>query len=295
MSKTIKTIILLVLWPLFAVCQVDDTKGKFTDINEALKKANQVIQLQLSAIKEPLPDMGKFINLKTVRLINLPAEYDLKDAFEKLSKTKVEELYLYGNLHNELPSEITTLKYLKKIDLNSALAGKLESTLDVLSQNQQIEYIGLHDFGLIFIPTQITKFKKLKALDLSGNPSLAYDQVFDVLSKIETIESLNFMYNYFNGLPLSIIKVKKIKQLNFCLIDGKLNVPETYRTLSQLEYLEDLDISGNFFGELPVEIALLNRLKVLNIDGCAITIDGTEFKKLKELLPNTKLIVINPY
>jgi hypothetical protein len=268
-------------------------KGKYTEINEALKKPKDVIELQLSGISEPLPALDKFVNLKIARLINLSSEYDLKDAFEKLSKTNVDELYLYGNTHKELPQNIANLTNLKKVELNFSLSGKLEKTLVTLSKIQNIEYIGLRGFRLIFLPNELTNFKKLKSINLGDNPSLNYDQVFELLSQIETIESLNLDYNYFNGIPESILKLKNLKRLELSMLSGKFNTPETYQILSKLDRLEHLDISGNFFGEFPEEIALLNELKVLNIDGNGVT--GEDFEKLKRQLPKTKIINDIPY
>src|SRR5690606_32439440 len=177
--------------------------------------------------------------------------------------------------------------------LNFTLYGKLEETLKILSQNSDIEYIGLRGFRLIFLPVELTGFKKLKSLNLGDNSSLSYDQAFELLSTIETIESLNFEFNYFSGVPESILKLKNIRELEFSMLTGKFNTPETYATLAKLDKLERLDISGNFFGEFPQEISLLNKLKVLNIDGNGIA--GEDFEKLKKLFPNTKIINENPY
>lgn len=297
MSNIMKKVYLLnIIFLLIGafICKAQDN-GVFISVDDGLKNPEKVIELQLSGISEKIPkDIDKLHNLKIVRLINLNRDYDLSDAFEKLSQIdSIKELYLYGNRHSTIPNQIIKFKNLKKIQLGEALKSNLPDCLKLLSGIETLESINLIDLSITQLPEEILLVKNLKELNIGDSKDLNYERAFELLSHVKNFESLNLAYNSFPKFPESILKLKNLKSLSLPTMYAKINNAETFLILSRLEHLEYLDLSGNMLGNLVDEIKELKNLKTLIIDGNAIV--NKPFKRLKKLLPNTKIINDTPY
>lgn len=259
--------------------------GKYTSISEALQEPLAVVELQLSGIREKLPEeISKFKNLETVRLINLSGEYDLNDAFIKLAGLRsVKKLYLYGNGHRDLPKSISKIESLEFVELNGSLKNSLSSIIKSLSGIENFNSLSLRSMDLVEIPGNIISLN-LKHLNLGNNPNLDYKKAFELLSKFK-LESLDLSSGKFTVVPKDITKLSSLKRLDLELIDGKFNNEASFSILAELPNLEELNIQGNFFGELDESIQKLAHLKLLEIDGNCIVEE--RYEKLKKLLPNT--------
>lgn len=291
-----KNLILLFVQILFfSTISRGQEKGKYTSIESALNQPDSVIELQLSGISESLPEeIDNLQNLKIVRLINLNSNYDLGDAIGKLSKiSTIQELYLYGNMHESLPKEITKLVSLKLINLGTNMSADLVNNIKLLTNLEKLEYVHLRGFGLKELPQEIINIVGLNGLDLGDNQSLNFDQAFNLLANKPGFKSLNLDYNKFEKFPKSITKLQSLENLSMQMMWSKVNKPEVYLILSKLDKLKNLDISGNFLGFLPDEIALMKQLEVLNINGNGIVDD--KYNELVERLPNTEIINDLPY
>lgn len=282
--KSALTIVLAFFCISAIFCQ---TNGKYHSIEEALKNPSNVVELQLSGIKEKLPkDIKKFDNLETVKLINLPKEYDLNDAFQKLGKyTSVKKIYLYGNPQNELPSSLSGIKTLEFIELNKNLANNLKTIIDQLIKLEHFKSLSLRSMGLSKLPDNITQIKIVE-LNLDNNPRLNLVKEFDLLATLK-LEILNISASTFKVVPENIKNLKNLKRVVIERNKENFNNAESYKNLSQLKNLTELNIQGNFFGSLDPEVEKLNFLKLIEIDGNCIVDERLE--NLKKLLPDTKI------
>ncbi|MGK0447328.1 MAG: Leucine-rich repeat (LRR) protein [Polaribacter sp.] len=262
--------------------QVD---GKYKSLNKAFENPISVKELQLSSLSEKLSkNISQFENLEVVRLINLSKDFNLDDAFKKLSKLKsLKKLYLYGNEHSSLPKSLSKIKSLEFIELNSNLKENLSSIITLLSKIETFNALSLRSMQLTEIPENI-KLLKLKYINLDNNPNLDLENTFELLSTLQ-LETINLSSSKFTTVPKSITKLSSLKRLDLEMVKGGFNNEKSFTILSLLPNLEELNIQGNFFGKLNPSVEKLHNLKLIEIDGNCIVKDN--FEDLKKLLPNT--------
>ncbi len=262
--------------------QVD---GKYKSLHKAFENPIAVKEMQLSGLSEKLSkDISQFENLEVVRLINLSKDFNLDDAFKKLSKLKsLKKLYLYGNEHSSLPKSLSKIKSLEFIALNSNLKENLSSIIILLSKMEKFNALSLRAMQLTEIPKKI-KLLKLKYINLDNNPNLDLENTFELLSTLQ-LETINLSSSKFTTVPKSITKLSSLKRLDLEMVKGDFNNEKSFTILSLLTNLEELNIQGNFFGKLNSSVEKLHHLKLIEIDGNCIVKD--HFENLKQLLPNT--------
>jgi Leucine-rich repeat (LRR) protein len=278
----ILTFSLITLISFSAMGQVD---GKYKSLNKAFENPISVKELQLSSLSEKLSkNISQFENLEVVRLINLSKDFNLDDAFKKLSKLKsLKKLYLYGNEHSSLPKSLSKIKSLEFIELNSNLKENLSSIITLLSKIETFNALSLRSMQLTEIPENI-KLLKLKYINLDNNPNLDLENTFELLSTLQ-LETINLSSSKFTTVPKSITKLSSLKRLDLEMVKGGFNNEKSFTILSLLPNLEELNIQGNFFGKLNPSVEKLHNLKLIEIDGNCIVKDN--FEDLKKLLPNT--------
>ena len=141
--------------------------------------------------------------------------------------------------------------------------------------------LSLKKMNLKELPPEIYAFKNLNVLDLKKN-------------KLKVFPKRIAEFKYLQELDISINKIELVtKELGelihlkkFIANSNKIvSVPPEIKNLKKLEFL---DLWGNDIGALPYEIKELeNTLK--EIDMRVILMSKAEHKKIKELLPNTKI------
>ena len=141
--------------------------------------------------------------------------------------------------------------------------------------------LSLKKMKLLELPTEILAFKNLQFLDLQKN-------------KFKTFPTNITTFKYLQELNISANKIeivtKEIGQLIFLkkFIASANEIVALPKEIRYLKKLEFLDVWGNHIGSLPYEISELeNNLK--EIDMRVILMSKEEHKKIKELLPNTKI------
>ncbi len=127
-------------------------------------------------------------------------------------------------------------------------------------------------------------YPNLKELSLSFNnlPSLP-----EGIWELKNLKDLSLSFNNLTHLPERIGKLKNLKQL-------KLNYNELThlpKEIGKLAKLEMLDLSGNNLTDLPEGIGELTNLEYLYLDQNRLTLE--EIKRIKELLPDTKISAAN--
>ncbi len=131
------------------------------------------------------------------------------------------------------------------------------------------------------LPAEILAFKNLQVLDLSKN-------------KIKTFPKELTNFKYLQELDISTNKIEIITKELGDLIHLKKFIANSNKIVSipvEIKYLKKLkflDLWGNDIGTLPYEIhELENNLE--EIDMRVILMSKAEHKKIKELLPKTKI------
>lgn len=143
--------ILIVLIAVLSMSQDQKVKHSFTDLNDAMKHPNEVIDLYL---------VSKGYQ-------NFPKEI-LK--FKNLTS-----LYLSRNPIKTIPDSIIKLKKLKTLDLNSC---KLSSLPDGISKLQNLKILNLMNNKINSIPKSLCGLDSLYLLNFIGNPIQDYPPCF---------------------------------------------------------------------------------------------------------------------
>lgn len=141
--------------------------------------------------------------------------------------------------------------------------------------------LSLKKMKLSELPPEIFEFKNLQVLNLKGN-------------KLKTFPKELTTFKYLQELDISVNKIQIItKELGeliylkkFIASSNKIvSIPAEIRHLKKLKFL---DLWGNDIGALPKEISEL-KYTLEEIDMRVILMSNEEHKKIKALLPNTKI------
>jgi len=171
----------------------------------------------------------------------------------------------------------------KRLDISNR---KLIRWPKILFQLSSLEYLNLSDNNLEYLPNSIGKFKNLKHLNLKSNKIQTLSPSF---TQLVNLEKLDLSHNQISNFSQELTYLRNLKSLNLsgCPI---LYLPSKVEKLTSLEYL---NLSHCFLRSLPEEIKHLKNLKYLYLLGNPLS--GQEIKRVKELLPYTKIFVDKPY
>ena len=141
--------------------------------------------------------------------------------------------------------------------------------------------LSLKKMKLTEIPAEVLEFKNLQVLDIRGNKFKLFPK------KITT-------FKYLQELDISVNKIEIVTKELGELIHLKKFIANSNRIVSippEIKYLKKLkllDLWGNDIGALPYEIHELETT-LEEIDMRVILMSNAEHKKIKSLLPNTKI------
>ena len=182
--------------------------------------------------------------------------------FEKFKKVpsyvfdlpNLEELSLaYNSNLTELPKEISNLKKLKILELQST--------------------------SIKSFPIEISELDSLEELHLSGN--MDWDKVFDVLSKCKNLKTISWWDAGLKEISKSIVKCQSIQNIDL-KNNFDLDYAKEFKTLSSLMNLREITIGSND-NKMPAGISQLQSLKILNVENCDIKELSGEIASLKNL------------
>jgi Leucine-rich repeat (LRR) protein len=167
--------------------------------------------------------------------------------------------------------EKAALDTIKEVSLEKALM------MDPL----KVYKLSLKKMKLTELPEEIYQFKNLQTLDASRNKLIYFPRK---MTEFPYLQELDFSNNKIPSIPKELGMLTELKTL--ILNQNKLAAlpPE----ISNLKKLTFLDVWGNDIGFLPEEIELLSET-LKEIDMRVILMSPEEHRKIKELLPKTKI------
>lgn len=131
------------------------------------------------------------------------------------------------------------------------------------------------------LPAEIYQFKNLQVLNVKGNKLKVFPKE---ITTFKYLQELNISANRIQVVTKELGELIHLKK--FIANSNKIvSIPPEIKHLKKLQFL---DLWGNDIGSLPYEISeLKNSLK--EIDMRVILMSKAEHKKIKELLPTTKI------
>lgn len=194
----------------------------------------------------------------------LPYKYLIKSIFVFL-------FYLYNTSFKAQPFNKETLDTIKEVTLEEALK---------MNPNE-VYRLNLKKMKLNELPEEIYQFINLQTLDASRNKILFFPRKITVFPYLQI---LNLSNNRIPSVPKEIGNLIYLREL----ILNQNELTYLPKEISNLKKLTFLDVWGNDIGFLPPEIELLSET-LKEIDMRVILMSLDEHKKIKELLPNTKI------
>lgn len=139
----------------------------------------------------------------------------------------------------------------------------------------------LKKMKLTELPPEILEFKNLQVLNLKGNKFKTFPKE---ITNFKYLQELNISANKIQIVTKELGELIYLKK--FIANSNKIvSIPPEIKHLKKLKFL---DLWGNDIGSLPYEIRELeNNLE--EIDMRVILMSNAEHKKIKELLPKTKI------
>lgn len=135
--------------------------------------------------------------------------------------------------------------------------------------------------NLIDLPESIVAFKNLQSLDISKNKLKHFPAI---VFKFQYLQKLNVSDNKIATIPAEIGSLIYLKEF----IVNQTEIASFPAEIGKLKELFYLDIWGTNIALFPNEIQELSET-LKEIDMRVIMMSDTEHKKIKELLPNTKI------
>jgi len=256
---------------------------------------------------ESVPDiLYKMKNLKELNLSQnsfsmLPSDFDKLENLEKLDLSlngfrnipevlfnliNLKELIIvqesYLNLRadqytiGEIPSGISKLQNLEKLDLNN---NEIRTLPDELFELSKLEVLKLNDNYIRTIPSQIKKLSNLKELELESNSYSGLDLPIEIC-ELKNLEKINLSSNELtNSNPTQCPGLVNLKELDLFRSDIGSVSPE----IGNLTNLEIIDLRYNKLTELPAEIGNLKNLKEIDLRYNKLTELPAEIGNIKNL------------
>ena len=164
-------------------------------------------------------------------------------------------------------------------DLDTFPTYKLEEALK--QDPLKVYKLSLKKQKLTHLPPEIFQFKNLQFLNLKGNKIKVFPKR---IGAFKYLQELIITANKIEVVPKELGELINLKRFvagsNFII-----SIPPEIKNLKQLNYL---DLWGNNIAFFPAEIQELKE-NLEEIDLRVIQMSKDESKKLKELLPNTKI------
>jgi Leucine-rich repeat (LRR) protein len=297
---------------------LDLSQNERLDINSAFKVFRLLPNLEslnLSGIHnlKVIPkEILEIRNLQSIQLGYIEGKFDYKTSFERMSSLKISSLSLTNNWLNALPSTITLLKNLTYIDLSDNNFNALPVEIFDLTSLKHIK-IQSNNRSFKTIGSGISKLLNLEKINLGNNSQLDGEEAIVSLSNLPKLKDVDFFGCFLDTIPDQITKFIALEKLNLTR-NPKIDFSDLFIKLSKVKTLKHLDLSDNKLTVLPKEIGLLTsleylvigqneiqilpddffdltNLKVLNVYGNYNSkLSDTEFQKIKERLPNCKII-----
>lgn len=149
-----------------------------------------------------------------------------------------------------------------------------------LNNPKEVKKMSLLSQRLQELPPEIGDFENLESLDLSYNK---FKTLPSKIGNLKKLKKLNLDENRLNKLPPEIGLLNNLESLAL-IRNGLQELPPEIGNLSKLKTLY---LAYNELNSLPIEIKKLSHLEVLALDYNPIP--ETEIKRIKKLLPNTKI------
>lgn len=134
---------------------------------------------------------------------------------------------------------------------------------------------------LVDLPESILAFKNLQSLDISKNKLKHFPAI---VFKFQYLQKLDVSDNKIATIPSEIGNLVYLKEF----IANQTEIATLPAEIGKLKELVYLDIWGTNIASFPNEIQQLNET-LKEIDMRVIMMSDSEHKKIKELLPNTKI------
>lgn len=141
--------------------------------------------------------------------------------------------------------------------------------------------LSLKKMKLNELPEEIYQFKNLQTLDVSRNKLIYFPRKITVFP---FLQELNFSNNKIPSVPEELGQLTELR----ILILNQNELTALPAEISNLTKLTFLDVWGNDIGFLPPEIEQLSET-LKEIDMRVILMSPEEHKRIKELLPKTKI------
>lgn len=244
------------------------------------------------------PDLCEMPNLRALSLSN--------DSHQKLPQTilkctTLEELNIYASELLCLPSTISALKSLLRLDLSyCSKLSDLPSQLGSLKQLEKLSWrlrADLHNRSkqkqLHKLPEAILKLQSLNYLKL---PHHKLSRLPPHFANLEALEYLDLRYNGFDHFPAALLHLDDLKVLQITLggpyastkKGNKLNVPLP-TDWGRSKAIQQLDLSDSWLkGDLD-SLRDLPHLRHLRLYGVEVNGDAPDLAYLRQLLPHCKI------
>lgn len=238
----------------------------------------KVLELQNAQIATNFSSEAKLRHLEQLFIKNSYIN-NSTSFFQLLSHSrKLENLNLTLVRLAEIPSNISTLKTLRKLTVNNNQRPiTIHKNLSIL---KKLDYLDLSGDSILVLPENLGELKKLKALNISYNMISELPEDFGLL---ESLEELDCSSNKLKKLPASIGRLSSLKRIN--LSSNPLKNLPSFKGLASLSVLEgsmcDLEslpkdmglltnlttikLANNFIDSLPPSISRLAKLEELDL------------------------------
>lgn len=218
-----------------------------------------------------LPDLTRFVRLKTIRLQSneleiIPMELLKADSLthlhldqNKLTHIKfprnpsVKVLTMNQNKITKIPRSIRKLKNLKVLDLES---NNIQNIPRFLVHMDSLEELNLNFNELQLSKKSFRRLKKIKKLSLGGNK---LQSLPENVSDLKRVTHLNLGRNQLSCLPASLVKLRNLEQI-VCYKNNFNTFPDV---LTKMPSLVEIDLYYNNIETLPTELGQLKSLKRL--------------------------------